>query len=365
MTAPTEEEPTEECVPVLTHLHRHFGFEEHMLGFEEPIIVPARRWNATAIAGWSVALLELSLLLIVASGWHDRTVPPVTATAIAGTTKHIYIIRHGEKFAADSGMPYENDYACLSEKGWARAYNLKSIFGKSGWLPAPDALYSANYFDSDECRDEHGWYRTQQTLSALAQSAPGGLSLPIDNSTGFNPQLCGSKVHPSSPWADAVPAALVSESGTCFPYGMCGTQKWGNGSRPCPDANAGMCCNLAAAHAMLARLAEPGVDTLLVAWESVNTVWLARALGVQLVSKWDYHQSEFDRIYALTYELADDLADDLVASAERLRLVRFETLQQGFDNLGNGRAPSDALRWLGPQSGCGKVQVRDLGGIQL
>ena len=329
-----------------------------MLGFEEPSLIPPRKpWNVAAIAGWSVALLELSVMLVVAPSWHKSTpTPPATTAVVApATTKRIYIIRHGEKFAAGSGYPYTNDFACLSEKGWARAYNLKSVFGKNGWLPAPDALYSANYFDSDECRDEHGWYRTQQTISAVAQSAPGGLGLRIDNSTGFHPRLCGSKVHPSSPWADELPASLVSESGTCFPYGMCGRSKWGNGSYPCPDPNAGMCCNLAAARAMLTKLAEPGINTLLVAWESLNSVWLARALGVQppeLVHRWNFHENEFDRIYALTYEWTN----------ERLRLVSFETLLQGFDSLGNARAPPNALRWLGPQSGCGKVQVRDRAG---
>lgn len=305
------------------------------------------------MAGWSIALIELGVLLIVTAGgsWDEAPAPVNMATVagatVAGATKRIYIVRHGEKFAAGSdAQPFGYDYACLSEKGWARAYNLKSVFGPHGWLHTPDALFSANYLDTAECRDEHGWYRTQQTISALAHT-PGGLGLPIDNSTGWMPELCGAKVHPSAAWAKGgVPAELVSDDGTCFPYGKCGGVMW-DGSHGCDVPDSGICCNRAAADAMLAKLAQPGVSTILVAWESLNTQWLARALGVGAaeVHRWDYTRSEFDRIYALHYD-------------ENLRLLKFEDdLLQGFDQLGSA-APRDALRWLGPQAGCGKVQVR-------
>ena len=45
------------------------------------------------------------------------------------------------------------DYACLSEKGWARAYNLRSVFGPRPQPPfrTPDTLFSGNYANTIDC----------------------------------------------------------------------------------------------------------------------------------------------------------------------------------------------------------------------
>ena len=93
------------------------------------------------------------------------------------------------------------------------------------------------------------------------------------------PQLCGAEVQPDASFARAVPGHLVSRQGLCAPYGLCGGDSWAGGRR-CDDRFAGECCNRAAAESLLAKLSESGVSTVLVAWESVNTVWLTRALGV-------------------------------------------------------------------------------------
>ena len=123
--------------------------------------------------------------------------------------KVIYIIRHGEKIARNSGsLQRPEAVQCLSEKGWGRSYNLKSVFGYTpsfnGCMPGdscsqnlpplrtPDALFSANYADGPiDCKDEQGRYRTEQTIAALANSGPTSLNLPINNRLGFMPQLCG------------------------------------------------------------------------------------------------------------------------------------------------------------------------------
>ena len=192
-------------------------------------------------------------------------------------TKLVFIIRHGEKiYNGDS--PAATEFECLSEKGWSRAYNLKSVFGPSGVYPTPDAIFSADYADQatqqPNCIDRNGWYRTQQTVAALAQAAPGGLGLQVDNSTSFMPLYCGQLVAPASKCqlSPLYPPAWVSPNGTCCPYGLV---------TPAGDAAAlGMCCNAAAAEKILAKLAEPAVETILVAWESINIGYLAEALGV-------------------------------------------------------------------------------------
>eukprot|EP00584_Thalassiosira_punctigera_P020322 CAMPEP_0172554470 /NCGR_PEP_ID=MMETSP1067-20121228/54752_1 /TAXON_ID=265564 ORGANISM="Thalassiosira punctigera, Strain Tpunct2005C2" /NCGR_SAMPLE_ID=MMETSP1067 /ASSEMBLY_ACC=CAM_ASM_000444 /LENGTH=79 /DNA_ID=CAMNT_0013342849 /DNA_START=28 /DNA_END=263 /DNA_ORIENTATION=+ len=43
-------------------------------------------------------------------------------------TKVVYIIRHGEKVWMPSNATAYG-YACESEQGWARAYNMPSVFG--------------------------------------------------------------------------------------------------------------------------------------------------------------------------------------------------------------------------------------------
>mmetsp|Transcript_21338 Transcript_21338/g.49041 ORF Transcript_21338/g.49041 Transcript_21338/m.49041 type:complete len:287 (-) Transcript_21338:208-1068(-) len=264
--------------------------------------------------------------------------------------KVVYIIRHGEKLKPDVPVPPQG-YQCLSEKGWARAYNLKSVFGARPMAPfrTPEALFSADYGEPFDCRDSHGWYRTQQTISALAAPGPGGLNLTIDNSTGFLPNLCGQGVSPAV--TEAIDLAITGlekflpdegvaerllefvraevdgiKLGWCAPYGVLGD---------------GTCCNSDAAEKIKAKLED--VDVILVAWEHVNIQWLAKELGAPKTAVIDgkcgqeecWPGDDYDRVYALYYDASG-------------RYLRIETdLAQGFTT--NGGA------WLGPQIGCGAV----------
>lgn len=269
----------------------------------------------------------------------------ILGAAVAGVvaSKQIFIIRHGEK--SYDGNDLASEFECLSEKGWARAYNLKSIFSSGGTYPAPDAIFAADYADQEtrtpNCRDRHGWYRTQQTVSPLAQAAPGGLGVEVDNSTGYMPQLCGQLVAPVAQclFAPLAPPEWVSANGTCCPFGL--TTAFGDAA-----GVTGECCNAAAADKVLAKLTEPGVDTVLVSWESANIGYLARALGVpDGEGDWVRDAYAYDRVYRLDYD--DDGKDS------SLGLVGYDlmSLEQGF-------ATDDAAtdRWLGPQEGCGGVK---------
>ena len=273
------------------------------------------------------------MMLLAALLFGGVLLNPATGSAAAGS-KHIYIVRHGEKIY--TGDDVATEFECLSEKGWARAYNLKSVFSVGGAHATPDAIFSADYADettlAPNCRDRHGFYRTQQTVSALAQAAPGGLGIKIDNSTSFMPLFCGQLVAPASKcsYADVVPPAWVSPNGSCCPYGAV---------TAAGDASSlGMCCNEAAAGRILEKLAEPGVRTILVAWESVNIGYLARAFGVpEDEATWKFDQDAYDRIYHLEFD-------------EDLHLVRYELdLMQGFGK------DSDEDNFLGPLEGCGGV----------
>jgi len=282
------------------------------------------------------SVLVTMLMMALFTNHNSANNDPIAATQLIGGEnsssgfKTIYIIRHGEK-------ENSSETGCLSEQGWARAYNLKSVFGgHTGGLLRPDALFSADYADEGmDCRGRHGWYRTQQTISAVAQAAPGGLALLVDNSTGFMPQLCGAVVNDKAiPVLGPLGLLLkklevpISPDGKCFPYG---------GGADKEDDNAGMCCNTQAAATIKAKLAEPGVDTILVAWESMNIVWLTRALGVpsHQVQPWHYDNRQFDRIYSLQFDTD-------------MNLIEFkDDLSQGFSTVDTP--------WLGPESGCGAI----------
>ncbi|EOD32166.1 hypothetical protein EMIHUDRAFT_352658 [Emiliania huxleyi CCMP1516] len=109
-------------------------------------------------------------------------------------TRVVYLMRHGEKtFNKRNKTAYL--YACLSEKGWARAYNLKALFGPQPSPPfrTPSALFAGNYSNPSDCRDEHGWYRTQTTIAPLAAASPGGLDLAVESGTGWLPTLCAAE----------------------------------------------------------------------------------------------------------------------------------------------------------------------------
>lgn len=193
--------------------------------------------------------------------------------------KVIYIIRHGEK-VYDAANETAYSYACESEQGWGRAYNLVSVFGQRPKpnFKTPQALYSFNYDDGDlDCRTGRGFYRTQATISPLGYYT----GVPIDNTTGSKPDLCGA-----------------NERGPCHQ----------------PTANAsvhdyGPCCNVAAAAAMKAKLAEPGVNAILAAWEHANIAFLANALGAtdsfcnaEPSCNLSWSDDEFDKVFALYYD---------------------------------------------------------------
>ena len=103
-----------------------------------------------------------------------------------------------------------------------------------------------------------------------------------------------------------------------------------------------MCCNTHAAATIMKSLTEePGVDTVLVAWEHWNIPFLALALGAtfpiagneSIAGYWP--GEDFDRVYALHFSRAG-------------QFLRIETdLFQGLTHLRG--------RWLGPSSGCGDV----------
>lgn len=228
--------------------------------------------------------------------------------------KIVYIIRHGEKTIDETNLG-AFDYACLSEKGWARAYNLKAVFGPRPQPPfrTPQAIFSANYGNSLDCREEHGWYRTQATIAPLAGPGRSGLDLVVHNESGWLPHLC------------------TVRGDDCFHD---------------PDPNGephgyGVCCNTAAAAAILTKLREPGIDTVLVAWEHWNIPFLALALGASsllavngsLAGMWP--ADDYDRVFALHFSPGG-------------AFIRIETeLFQGLTQHGG--------RWLGPSSGCGSV----------
>ena len=245
-----------------------------------------------------------------------------SATLLLGTpqaTKVIYIVRHGEKLFDDVNHT-AYDYACLSEKGWARAYNLKALFGPRPQPPlrTPDALFAANYANSIDCREGDGWYRTQATLEPLAAPAPGGLHLTIDNTTGWLPHLCSS-----------------TERGQCVEHDLADLLA--------EPHQFGVCCNEGAAAKMKAKLAEPSISTILVAWEHANIRNLVVSLGApdcDTVSTkacdLEWGGPDYDAIWALTFDSTGQ------------RFVELQTdLVQGFSVVGN--------EWLGPKRGCGAV----------
>jgi len=167
--------------------------------------------------------------------------------------KTIFIIRHGEKvWVPTNTTAYK--YACLSEQGWARAYNMNFVFGPTPnqtVLKTPDALFSFNYDDGTlDCRTSRGFYRTQAVIAPLGQT----LGIEIDNSTGSKPDLCGPEF---------------------------GTLR-GNCSLPTPSESVndyGPCCNVAAAAQIKSVLMEDGIDSILCSWEHSNIAYLANALG--------------------------------------------------------------------------------------
>jgi len=285
---------------------------------------------------------------------HDDSLPvPSPSPPPIGCTKRIYIVRHGEKIY-HAGDILTSGAECLNQKGWARAYHLKSLFDGEPYH-RPDAIFSADYNDSsvitggafENCRDEHGWYRTTQLVKPLAQDAPGGLDLEVNNRTGYMPQLCGlNGVAPFSKCSSAgLYPNLVAENGTCCPFGFTSDAVSAD-----ERLELSMCCNPHAAAVMKAKLAEPGVCTLLVAWESKNIEFLTAALGVPGGEAWytdDPTQDnyEYDHIYMLEFD-------------DALNFVELVKLKQGFGTEGtrSPECPDGCDNWLGPKEGCGAIE---------
>jgi hypothetical protein len=293
-----------------TRNHPADAFDAHSCTRYE--LLPAKQQPRWCIVASLVAAGALVVLALVQSGAN-------TLLLTDGSTpdKIIYIIRHGEKiFDATNHSAY--DYACMSEQGWARAYNLKAVFGPRPQPPfrTPQALFSANYGDPGiDCRDEDGWYRTQQIIAPLAAPGRSGLDLTINNHTGWLPHLCSAEVRGDDCFHDPDPNGE--------PHGF------------------GMCCNTHAASTMKETLMRPGVDTVLVAWEHWNIPFLALALGATFPTAGNrsiagfWPGEDFDRVYALHYSRGG-------------RFLRLETdLFQGLTHLKG--------RWLGPSSGCGAI----------
>jgi len=261
---------------------------------------------------------SLLMLAGLVASHHVSSALMMVVGSVPATEKVIYLVRHGEK-TFDPANHSAYDYACLSEKGWARAYNLKSLFGPRAQPPfrTPDALFSADYGNVIDCRDHNGYYRTQATIAPLAASEPGGLGLPVDNASGWLPHLCSPAVR-----------------GECLEHDM---------ADPLAEPHLfGMCCNSGAALAIKTKLRESGVQTLLVAWEHANLPHLAVALGAP---ECDPHSdspcdlawsgADYDQVWALYFD-----ADG--------RFVRLDAeLRQGFS--------TPAHPYLGPQRGCGTV----------
>ena len=102
--------------------------------------------------------------------------------------KVVYIIRHGEK-VIDPSNATAYLYACLSERGRARAEYLAGVFssggGRRGLVVPPDGLFSFDYDNRLDCLDppSDGVYRTEATLLPLSRA----LGVAVDNTHGAKP----------------------------------------------------------------------------------------------------------------------------------------------------------------------------------
>jgi hypothetical protein len=285
--------------------------------------------------------------------------------------KRIYVIRHGEK----SFDPYnENAYkvGCLSQMGWGRAYNLVSLFGPNprSDLHKADYVYAAQYRPIN-CRDEHGWYRTHQTVSAVAQAVNKGKACLydkdrcVDTSTSMNgdnslflkiAEHVKGVHHDDEEW-DKQYCDVKVGTPACIPYNAAGhILKPG---RKVTDIlwETGTCCNGAAAETMKKKLAEMDGTTILVGWEHVNIQWLAEALAAPHIIQHrvdDYASCDsppcpdgddgkawpddnYDMIYKFTYDCGPSGC----------------TAKHNLDDAVSLTDLSQEFIWLGPTVGCG------------
>lgn len=133
----------------------------------------------------------------------------------------IYIICHGEKVYVPNNLNAYK-YACKSEQGWARAYNMLSVFVPNQKNPVfctPDALFSSSYDDETiDCKTSRGYYRTQATtIAPLGKS----LGVNINNTTGSKPDLCGfDPDEPTNKYHLPLPSKLSYDYGPCCNVGV-------------------------------------------------------------------------------------------------------------------------------------------------
>lgn len=161
------------------------------------------------------------------------------------------------------------------------------MFGKQPLpgLRTPDALFSFNYDERDNCRTGRGYYRTQATIAPLGAY----LNLTINNATGGKYSICG------------LPADSLDP--LCFPP-----------NPTVPTHNFGPCCNVAAADAMKEELFHRNeTHALLASWEHLGIPFLANALGANNCTSndtgrsipgctLDWPNTDFDTIYALYFD---------------------------------------------------------------
>lgn len=217
----------------------------------------------------ALALLFLTPCSFASKVRGGQEASQITTTAdmsyVTTPPKVVYIVRHGEK--ANCG--YLNSISCLSETGHARADYIATIFGGTVAdhphhpFACPDALFSCNYDDYFDCGSLNNpyWgthnkmYRTEQTIFPLSQQ----VDLSINTEYGFMPQL-------------------------------------GN--------------NAGAALAIKKKLAEPGVNIIVVAWEHQNIIkgWfdddpgLAVGLGASADDLPDWPSTDYDTLFAMYYD---------------------------------------------------------------
>mmetsp|Transcript_11126 Transcript_11126/g.36543 ORF Transcript_11126/g.36543 Transcript_11126/m.36543 type:complete len:413 (-) Transcript_11126:350-1588(-) len=332
---------------------------------------------------WWLAPLNM---LSVASGFSSIT---------HAKDKIIYIVRHGEKIDGNFDQnELQHEAQCLSEKGWARSYNLKSVFGTKDSsarkdLKKPEAIFSCNYAEPLDCRDRNGMFRTQQLVAAVAD----GLDLTVDNSTGFIPSLCGmvwnneSKkgymdhkigkhgggqppkyanefkkwLHAEPACDPAIPNDCITQDGRAGHFNAnasCHVRGFGG------NKTDGTCCNQHAADMMLKKLDE--VDYILVGWEHANINYLGASLAKMeyddfLAEAGDWDRSDYDRIYEMhftpdghgSYEYKPDGSNyDKRQDFDYPIKANYTTTPDGMKTH---NAEKLHKAYLGPQSYCGAV----------
>lgn len=181
--------------------------DDHEDKRENRSFLPRRGGFNNEESGWThksftslLLLLAFALSASSAMGRYYSTSSPMNSVLSSPNTsksdiqKVVYIIRHGEK-VRDPSNETAYKYACLSDRGRARAHHLAKTFAggrddghPAGRLVAPAALFSFNYDNGDlDCLDpSDDIYRTEATLRPLSER----VGIPIDNRHGAKPYVC-------------------------------------------------------------------------------------------------------------------------------------------------------------------------------